>query len=74
MPNKLQKVLDAFKSDPKCGFVIHNVIEINSQGELIKSTPMLNKLASGWRAPFALLNGGLLIIYHQVLHFVFDAK
>ncbi|MBD0304343.1 MAG: glycosyltransferase [Tolypothrix sp. T3-bin4] len=58
MPNKLQKVLDAFKSDPKCGFVIHNVIEINSQGELIKSTPMLNKLASGWRAPFALLNGG----------------
>ncbi|MBW4477268.1 MAG: glycosyltransferase [Tolypothrix brevis GSE-NOS-MK-07-07A] len=58
MPNKLQKVLDAFKSDLKCGFVIHNVIEINSQGELIKSTPMLNKLASGWRAPFALLNGG----------------
>lgn len=58
MPNKVEKILEAFKSDPKCGFVIHNVMQIDSQGELIKNTPMFSKLASGWVAPFALENAG----------------
>lgn len=60
MPNKLQKVLEAFKSNPESGFVIHNVIEIDGQGNYIKSTPMLKRLASGWMASFALENGGFV--------------
>jgi glycosyltransferase involved in cell wall biosynthesis len=60
MPDKLQKILEAFKSDPKSGFVIHNVIQIDSYGKFIKPTPMLSKLASGWMAPFALENGGFV--------------
>jgi glycosyltransferase involved in cell wall biosynthesis len=58
MPNKLPKVLEAFQSDSQCGFVIHNVIQIDGHGQFIKRTPMLSNLASGWMAPLALENGG----------------
>jgi len=80
MDNKLQKVLEVFKSDPKCGFVIHNVMQIDGQGKLIKSTPMLKDLASGWVAQFALENGGFpqnvpaasaLSVRREVANFVF---
>jgi glycosyltransferase involved in cell wall biosynthesis len=56
--NKLQKTLEVFRSDPKCGFAIHNVIQIDSQGNFIKPTPMFQRLASGWLATLALENGG----------------
>ncbi|MBW4596873.1 MAG: glycosyltransferase family 2 protein [Brasilonema angustatum HA4187-MV1] len=58
LDNKLQRVVEAFKSQPKFGFVIHNVIQIDGQGNLINSTPMLKQLASGWMASYALENGG----------------
>jgi glycosyltransferase involved in cell wall biosynthesis len=58
--NKLQKVVEVFRSDPKSGFAIHNVIQIDAQGNLIKSTPMLRRLASGWMALSALENGGFV--------------
>ena len=57
MANKLQRVIEAFKSDTKCGFVIHNVIQIDGHGKFIKPTPMFSKLASGWMAKLALENG-----------------
>lgn len=60
MPNKLQTVLEEFQSDPKCGFVIHNVIQIDGKGKSIKPTPMYRRLASGWMGPFALENGGFV--------------
>lgn len=60
MDNKLQKVVEAFKSNSKCGFVIHNVIEIDGQGNFLKQTPKLEHLASGWMAPLALENGGFV--------------
>ncbi|GAX44195.1 family 2 glycosyl transferase [Tolypothrix sp. NIES-4075] len=60
MDNKLQKILDVFRSDPKCGFAIHNVIQIDAQGNLIKLTPTLRRLASGWMALSALENGGFV--------------
>ena len=60
MSNKLQKVIEAFKSDPKCGFVIHNVVQIDGHGKFIQPTPMFSKLASGWMAPLALENGGFV--------------
>ena len=58
MPNKLQRVVEAFKSEPKGGFVIHNVFQIDGYGKLIKPTAMLKRLASGWMAPSALENSG----------------
>ncbi|WP_414584577.1 glycosyltransferase family 2 protein [Scytonema sp. PCC 10023] len=58
IPSKLQKVVEAFQSDPKGGFVIDNLIEIDGNGKIIKSTPTFSELASGWRAPFAMQNGG----------------
>jgi hypothetical protein len=60
MPTKLQKVVEQFNSDPKCGFVIHNVIQIDGQGKNIKPTPMMQQLASGWMAPDVLENGGFI--------------
>ncbi len=61
MPTKLQKVVEKFKSDPKIGFVIHNVIQIDGNGNFIKQRPMFKHLASGWMAPFALQNGGFFV-------------
>jgi len=58
--NKLQKVIEAFKCNPKSGFVIHNVVEIDGQGNYVKLAPKLERLASGWMAPYALANGGLV--------------
>jgi glycosyltransferase involved in cell wall biosynthesis len=58
MPDKVQKVVEAFQSNPKGGFVIHDVYQIDGQGKLIKPTPMLKNLASGWMASSALENGG----------------
>ncbi|MEB3219540.1 MAG: glycosyltransferase family 2 protein [Nostocales cyanobacterium 94392] len=60
MNNKLEKVLELYTSDPKCGFAIHNVIEIDAQGNLIKTTPKYNHLASGWMGQAALENGGFV--------------
>lgn len=60
MPNKLQKVVEKFSSDSKCGFVIHNLILIDGQGRDIKPTPMMKQLASGWMAPDVLENGGFI--------------
>jgi glycosyltransferase involved in cell wall biosynthesis len=60
LDNKLQMILEIFKSDPKCGFAIHNVMQIDSQGNPIKSSPMYKHLASGWMAISALENGGMV--------------
>ncbi len=60
MSNKLQKILELYISDPKCGFAIHNVVEIDGQGNFIKTTPKYNHLASGWMGQFALENGGFV--------------
>ncbi|MDF5720860.1 MAG: glycosyltransferase [Rhizonema sp. PD37] len=58
MSDKLQKVIAAFQSHSKGGFVIHDVFQIDGQGKLIKTTPMLKKLASGWMASSMLKNAG----------------
>ncbi|GAB1545542.1 hypothetical protein NUACC21_82180 [Scytonema sp. NUACC21] len=58
MSNKLEKTVAAFQSQPKSGFIIHDVFQIDGQGELIKPTPMVQNLASGWMALSALDNGG----------------
>jgi glycosyltransferase involved in cell wall biosynthesis len=58
--NKLQKAVEAFISAPTCGFVFHNVIQVDVDGKSLKSKPMFSKLASGWMAPFALENGGFI--------------
>ncbi|GAA6615452.1 glycosyltransferase family 2 protein [Scytonema sp. NUACC26] len=60
MENKLQKVLEVFRSYLECGFAIHNVIQIDGQGNLLKSTPHYHRLTTGWMAPFALENGGFV--------------
>ncbi len=60
MNRKLEQAVGKFKSDSQSGFVIHNVIQINSEGELIKPTPMYKHLASGWMASYALQNGGFV--------------
>lgn len=60
LPNKLEKVIEAFRSKQDCGLVTHNVIHIDGRGKLLKTTPMFSKLASGWLAPFSLQNGGFV--------------
>ncbi|ARV62895.1 glycosyl transferase family 2 [Nostocales cyanobacterium HT-58-2] len=80
MNTKLEKVVEAFKSDPQFGFVIHNVIQIDGQGNFIKLAPMYKSLASGWMASYALENGGdiggippasALSVRREVAHFLF---
>ncbi|MBW4630345.1 MAG: glycosyltransferase [Iphinoe sp. HA4291-MV1] len=58
MLSKLQKVVEAFQSDAKGGFVIDNLINIDGDGKIMKLTPVIHELASGWKAPFAMENGG----------------
>lgn len=60
MNNKLQRILEVFKSNPQSGLAIHNVIKIDAQGNFINSTPHYRKLAIGWMAQFALENGGFV--------------
>lgn len=60
MNNKLEKVLELYTSEPTCGFAIHNVIEIDGEGELLKTTPKYDRLASGWMGEIALKNGGFV--------------
>ncbi len=57
---KLEKVVEAFKSEPQNGFVIHNVITIDGEGNFIKLAPKYKELASGWMAESALENGGFI--------------
>lgn len=58
IPDKLQKVVAAFQSDSKGGFVINNMITIDGDSKIIKSTPAFSELASGWKGSFAMKNGG----------------
>lgn len=60
LENKLEKVLQVFKNDFNSGFVIHNVIQIDGQGQALKSKPMLRSLANGWMGNSALENGGFV--------------
>lgn len=60
MSNKLEKILELYTSDPKCGFAIHNVIEIDGEGNFIKTNPKYNYLASGWMGQVSLQNGGFV--------------
>ncbi|MGB6297661.1 MAG: glycosyltransferase [Rivularia sp. (in: cyanobacteria)] len=60
MNNKLEKILELYTSDSQCGFAIHNVIEIDGQGNFIKTTPKYNHLASGWMGQVSLKNGGFV--------------
>jgi glycosyltransferase involved in cell wall biosynthesis len=60
MNHKLEKVVKAFNSNLKYGFVIHNVIQIDGQDNYLKSSPMYGNLASGWMAESALENGGFV--------------
>lgn len=78
--SKLEKIIELFKSDSKCGFAIHNVIQINAQSQLIKSTPLHKRLATGWMAFDALKNGGYvddippasaLSLRRQVMEYIF---
>jgi glycosyltransferase involved in cell wall biosynthesis len=58
MKQKLQTVLEIFQAQTQCGFVIHNVIEVDKKGIPIKGKPMLQNIASGWMGAYALANGG----------------
>ncbi|WP_414622889.1 glycosyltransferase family 2 protein [Calothrix sp. CCY 0018] len=55
---KLQRVVEGFQSQDRCGFFIHNVIEVDSKGASIKGRPMFTKMAAGWMGVYALANGG----------------
>ncbi|WP_315786694.1 glycosyltransferase family 2 protein [Fischerella sp. JS2] len=80
MDRKLEKVVEAFKSDPQYGFVIHNVMQIDGQGNFLRPTPMFKHLSSGWVALHALENGGFpqdvppasaLSVRREVAEFIF---
>ncbi|MBF1991414.1 glycosyltransferase family 2 protein [Fischerella thermalis] len=60
MDRKLEKVVNEFKTNLQAGFVIHNVVQIDSEGKLIKPHPMYKNLASGWMGVHALENGGFI--------------
>ena len=58
MEQKLQRVVEVFQSQHQCGFVIHNVIEVDAKGVPIKGRPMFTEMAAGWMGSYALANGG----------------
>ncbi|MDZ8055545.1 MAG: glycosyltransferase family 2 protein [Aulosira sp. ZfuVER01] len=60
MDNKLSKIVEAFKAEPSSGFVIHNVIPVDANGNVIERKPLVSSMPSGWVAPSALENGGFI--------------
>ena len=58
LPQKLQAVVEAFQSNPECGFLMHRQLVIDQAGRRLGSQPLMGSLPSGWCGPMALENAG----------------
>jgi glycosyltransferase involved in cell wall biosynthesis len=59
-PERLARVVEAFRSNGGAGLVIHRVARITATGESRGVLPFLGLLPSGWCGPAMLRNGGIL--------------
>jgi len=59
LPDKLQAVVEAFRSHPESGFLVHRVFLIDIDGSRMGLSPLTLLLPNGWYGPFVLRNGGL---------------
>ena len=57
LPEKLEKVVQAFQSRQFSGFLVHRVYHIDATGKQCGITPFLLDHASGWYGPFVVRNG-----------------
>ncbi len=60
LPEKLQRIVEAFVTNPAVGFIAHRVFRINASGRRQGVLPLFALVPSGWHGPVLLHNGGLL--------------
>jgi glycosyltransferase involved in cell wall biosynthesis len=60
LPEKLQRVVKAFTTNPEVGFVAHRVFRIDAKGRRQGVLPLFALVPSGWHGPMLLQNGGIL--------------
>jgi len=58
--NKLQEIVQAFKTFTQVGFIIHKVVQMDSNGKNLGVYPLSSKLPSGWIAEELLAQGGIM--------------
>jgi glycosyltransferase involved in cell wall biosynthesis len=60
LSQKLQRVVQAFATNPEVGFVAHRVFRIDARGSRQGVLPLFSLVPSGWHGPLLLHNGGIL--------------
>lgn len=58
LPEKLARVVQAFRSHPDCGFVGHRISVTDTAGRQFAVAPMTSDPPSGWYGPFLVRYGG----------------
>lgn len=59
--HKLSEIVDAFRKNPKAGFVIHPVLFIDAYGKPRGVYPLFAGMPSGWYGEKLLTNGGCIM-------------
>jgi glycosyltransferase involved in cell wall biosynthesis len=57
LPEKLEKVVQGFRSYPESGFVGHRIYRISVDGRRDDVFPLINDPPSGWYGPFVVCSG-----------------
>ena len=56
MPDKVQRVIDAFAAAPDSGFAVNRMVRVDAARNYLGDIPLLSALASGWMRPFLSLS------------------
>ncbi len=60
-PEKVEKVIRVFRSDPRVGFVANKIMRIDNEGRSFGVSPLLSELPAGWLGPAVVRCGGVII-------------
>ncbi len=60
LSEKIERVVESFRSHPDCGMVAHRVIRVDRKRRKQGTLPLMAALPEGWCAPQTLASGGIL--------------
>jgi glycosyltransferase involved in cell wall biosynthesis len=60
LPNKLERVVQAFRGNPQAGFAMHRLVRVTEDRKPQGLSPLLGRMPSGWQADYVLRNSGIL--------------
>jgi glycosyltransferase involved in cell wall biosynthesis len=59
-PNKLERVVQAFREHPDAGFAGHKLIRVDEQRQPLGISPLVARMPAGWQGEYMLHNAGFL--------------